>query len=504
MLAGAALLWSCNDNILDKENPSAMTSDAYYKTPAHLDAAVTAIYSQAKGANLLSLDYYWFNEFQSDDCALGGGQCPVNRANLLTGSFDATNDVLGNVWKGWYRMIHRANIVIAKAPEIKSIDENIRKQRIAEAKFLRAWAYYELVITWGKVPLYTSYVESLGGYQPRAEIADVFAQIYKDLTEAKADLPAVANYDGGRATQFAASALMARAYMQQGDYQKAKEQLAPIVSSGKFSLSNNFMDNFIEEVPIDNESIFQINFGGGDRWSFIWEGNGDEAYAGYSLRHVWIAGTGWRNMIPSNSLLAEFECVEQGFAKNDPRLRYTVYFTGDEYQPGKILKDEQQNGNASVYNGQTIKTSWRKSTTTYLGDGGWWGSKINQRVIRYAEVILNLAECENELGNSGVAIGLLNQIRNRATIQMPNYPIAGKYPCSNKAEVFEAIKHERRVELAFEEVRANDLKRWKRLGKISAFPFQYTPKNAEGLMPIPIEEINSNSKIGKENQNPGF
>jgi len=504
LLMGLISLSSCDKSILDLENPNSNTSDSYYKIPAHLDAAVAAVYSEAKGANLLTLNYFWLNEFQTDDCYLGGGQTEVHYVNLLMGTYDATNSVLTAVWKGWYRLIHRANVVIAKAPDVQNIDEKIRKQRVAEAKFLRAWAYYELVISWGKVPIYTEYAENLDGFKPRAEIADVYAQIYKDLTEAKADLPAVANSDNGRATQYAAAALMARAYMQQGDYTKAKEQLSFIVSSNVFALAGKYMDSFLEEVPINNESIFQINYGGGDPYSFIWDGDGNGTYAGYSLRHVYIAGTGWRNMIPSNSLLAEYECTEKGYTKTDPRLKYTAYFTGDEYQPGKFLTDAQQNGYASEYNGVTIKTSWRKSTTTYLNDGGWWGSKINQRVIRYSDVLLSLAECENELGNSSKAIDLMNQVRDRSTVQMPHYPIAGKYPCSNKDEVFNTIMHERRVELAFEEVRANDLKRWVRLGKISAFPFLFTPKNPEAYLPIPQEEINSNPKIGQENQNAGF
>jgi tetratricopeptide (TPR) repeat protein len=504
LIISSMFLSSCDDKMLDLQNPGANTSDSYYKNPAQFDAAVISVYSIAKGQGLLSLHYFWLNEFLTDDCSLGGGQCPVNFVNIIDGTYDYSTESITSVWNGWYRMIHRANVVIAKAPGVQGIDETVRKTRIAEVKFFRAWAYYELVINFGKVPLYTEYAKSLSDYNPRAEIADVYAQIYKDLAEAKVDLPDEANVDGGRVTKYAAAALMAKAYLQQGNYAKAKDEFEFIEQSEKFALSPNFNDNFAEEVSINNESIFQINFGGGDRYSFIWQVDGDETYAGYSLRHVYISPTGWRNMIPSNSLLAEFECTENGFVKTDPRLKYTVYFTGDEYQPGKILGDGQQNGNASVYNGTTIKTSWRKSTVTYIGDGGWFSSKINQRVTRYSEVLLGLAECENELGNIDPAIAYLNLVRDRASVTMPHYPIVGKFPCTTKQEVFNAIKHERRVELAFEEVRANDLMRWKRLGKITTFPFLYTPKNPDGYLPIPVGEINSNDKIGLANQNQGF
>ena len=503
LLFGSSLLWSCNDNILELTNPNSLTPEVYYKTPGQLDQAVAAVYSAVRGNDLLSLEYFFLNEFQSDDAVSGGDQCPGFQAALVAGNFNSSNDAIFQVWRGWYAVIMRANAVIEKAPNVEGIDEVLRKERVAEVKVLRAWAYFELTMNWGKVPLYTEYGKSMEDFKPRAEVADVYAQIIDDLTSAAADLPAIVSTEG-RITQYTAIAFLGKVYMQrgnQGDMALAKAQFDKIINSGKFSLSANYLDNFVEEVGTNNESLFQINYGGGaGEWNICWAPNGDSKTDGAQLRHQWIAAGAWRNMMPSNSFLAEFE-------DNDPRLKYTVYFTGDTANSNWVLTDDDNHGYKVTYKGQQIACSWRKSTINYklfeTWQRGYQGSRINQRVIRYAEILLNQAECEHNLGNDQAAVALMNQIRNRSTVNMPNYPTA-LYPCSSPTEVFRALSHERRVELGFEEVRANDLKRWKKQGKISQFPYTYTPKNPEGLLPIPLAEINGNPAIGQANQNEGY
>jgi len=503
LLLGSTFLWSCNEKILDLTNPNSLTPEVYYKTPGQLDQAVAAVYSAVRGDDLLALDYFFLSEFQSDDAVSGGDQCPGFQADIVTGRYNASNDEIFHVWRGWYAVIMRANAVIEKAPQVEGMDEALRKERVAEVKVLRAWAYFELTMNWGKVPIYTEYGKSMADYKPRSEVADVYKLIIDDLTAASADLPAIVSTEG-RITQYTATALLGKVYMQrgnQGDMALAKAQFDKIINSGKYSLSANYLDNFVEEVGTNNESLFQINYGGGaGEWNICWAPNGDSKTDGAQLRHQWIAPGAWRNMMPSNSFLAEFE-------DNDPRLKYTVYFTGDKANDNWILSDDDNHGYKVTYKGQQISCSWRKSTICYklIEDWrrGYQGSRINQRVIRYAEIILNQAECTYNLGDNAGAIALLNQIRNRATVKMPKYPTTA-YPCNSTTEVFKALAHERRVELGFEEVRANDLKRWKKQGKITSFPYVYTPKNPDGLLPIPLAEVNGNPSIGINNQNTGF
>jgi hypothetical protein len=503
LLIGSAILWSCNDDILDLTNPNSLTPEVYYKTPAQLDQAVAAVYSAVRGDDLLALDYFFLSEFQSDDAVSGGDQCPGYQADIVSGKFNSSNDEIFHVWRGWYAVIMRANAVIEKAPQVEKIDEALRKERVAEAKVLRAWAYFELTMNWGKIPIYTTYGKSMSDFKPRSEVAEVYSQIITDLNDAIPDLYSEVSQEG-RINQYTAIAFLGKAYMQrgnQGDYTLAKEQFEKIVNSQKYALSANYLDNFVEEVGTNNESLFQINYGGGaGEWNICWAPNGDSKTDGAQLRHQWIAAGHWRNMMPSNSLLAEYE-------ENDPRLKYTVYFTGDTANVNWVLTDDDNHGYKSSYKGQTIACSWRKSTICYKQTESWmrgyYGSRINQRVIRYAEILLNLAECQHNLGNDAAALVLLNQVRGRETVKMPNFPTAA-FPCNSPEEVFKAIAHERRVELGFEEVRANDLKRWKKEGKIQKFPYVYTPKNPDGLMPIPLAEINGNPAIGQANQNAGY
>ena len=123
------------------------------------------------------------------------------------------------------------------------------------------------------------------------------------------------------------------------------------------------------------------------------------------------------------------------------------------------------------------------------------------RVMRYAEVLIDLAECENELGNTAAAVALLNQLRNRADVQMPAYPTKN-YPVSTKEQVLTAIQHEKRVEFAAEWLRAKDIVRWRKQGKLKKEPLSYFVTNKHELLPIPQFEIDNNPNF--KGNNPGY
>ena len=162
----------------------------------------------------------------------------------------------------------------------------------------------------------------------------------------------------------------------------------------------------------------------------------------------------WRNVIPSVSLLDEYEKTANGDPKDDPRYTESFYFIGDTYfNNTRTITDMQ---------GNNPKISWKKYQRIYKAADEEQRSGINMRIMRYTEVLLNLAECENALGNDAEAIDLMNEVRSRPGIEMPPYPTA-KYPANTPAEVFRAIVHERRVELAGEQVRNRDLLRWRSL-----------------------------------------
>lgn len=506
LLVSALLLGftvGCNESTLDQLNPNAVTTDSYFQNDVQIKSATNGMYAALQSTNLIAREWFFTHDLRSDDVAAGGGQLETPRNQLLTGAYDTGNSVMGSVWTGNYRVIHRANVVIDKAATASALTAAVATQSVAEAKFLRAWSYFDLVSMWGAVPLYKSYVTSLAGAAARAPEADVYAFIIADLKAAQDALPAT--YDAanqGRATKGAAQMLLARVYMQQGDYTNAKTELQKLISSGMYQLVSEYSDNFVEETEFNKESIWEVNFlpSGG---AFNWNGDADGASAGEeTVRTQEYSAVGWRNIIPSNSLLNEFERPSKGDAKLDPRYTKSFYSTGDVFNNGTaVLTDAAQNGNSSVVDGVTQKVSWRKFSLMYKTNNSFLTGGINQRIMRYAETLLAMAECENELGNLASAVTFLNQTRARAT--MPAYPTAN-YPVSTKDQVFAAIVHERRVELSGEQIRNRDILRWRKQGKLRTEPFAYFQRGKTELLPIPQQEIDNNPSIGLKGQNPGY
>ena len=504
LLLGATV--SCKESDLNQLNPNAVTTDSYFQNDVQIRSAINGAYAALQSTNLVAREWWFTHDLRSDDMSPGGAGLEVPRSQLLIGTYDASNALVSSVWTGDYRVIHRANVVIDKAATAKTLSAAVATQAVGEARFLRAWSYFDLVSMWGGVPLYKNYVTSLAGAAPRSSEADVYAFVIADLKAAQDALPAT--YDAtnqGRATKGAAQMLLARVYMQQGDYANAKVELQKVISSGLYQLTSEYYDNFTEEAEFNKESIWEVNFlpSGG---SFNWNGDADGAAAGEeTVRTQEYSAIGWRNLIPSNSLLNEFERPTKGDAKIDPRYAKSFYSTGDLYNSGKtVLTDAAQAGNSSIVDGVTQKVSWRKYSLMYKVDpGGFLTGGINQRIMRYAETLLAMAECENELGNLASAISYLNMTRARTSVAMPAYPTAN-YPVSNKDQVFAAIVHERRVELSGEEIRNHDLLRWRKLGKLKTEPLTYFVKGKTELLPIPQQEIDNNTNVGVKGQNPGY
>jgi hypothetical protein len=366
------------------------------------------------------------------------------------------------------------------------------------------------------VPLYTTVVKTPEDFQHRAKESDVYARIIQDLKDAVAALPEKSGYDAsnqGRVTRSAANAILGRVYMQMGDYASAKAAFLAIPTTGAdgYHLVDRYLDNFEEETEFNPESIWEaVFFDKGDN-NFNWGGNdvGDGTSADQAtVRNQEYCPVAWRNLIPSNRYLNEFENTATGAAKTDPRFSYSVYQTGDVFNSGATtLTDGMQNGNSSVINGVTKKASWRKYMLMYKENQSFHPGGNNQRLIRYAEILLNLAECENELGSApAVVLGYINQVRDRASVAMPHYPTA-QFPASTKDELTKAIMHERMVELGDEELRNIDIIRWRKKGYFTTDPLSYFRPNRDELLPIPQAEIDNNPKLasgGINAQNPGY
>ena len=477
----------------DQNNP---TTESYFKTASQLQNGVNAIYSTLRAAELVGREWFFTHDMRGGECASGGAQLEAPRAELLTQPKpNAGNAVMTNVWNGCYQMINRANQILGKAPDVTD-NAALRDRLVGETKFLRAWAYYELVSQWGDVPLYTETITSVTGYKAKSPAADVYALIIADLNDASAALPATYSAaDNGRATSGAANALLGRVQMQKGDYAAAKTALLKIY--GKYSLVANYMWNFDGDTKNDagvlmttghefnSESIFEVVFvDKGDNnfnWGYVGEGS-TSPLSGVRNQEYGIT---WGNVIPSDQFLNSFEA-------GDPRYGFTIFEEGDKILDSTssplVLTPAAMNIATSTKGGVVKKRFFRKYNIYDWVNSGFHPGGINTRVIRYAEVLLMLAECEAEVGTPAQAAAYINEVRARPSVNMPPVTLA------TKDDAIKAVMHERTVELGAEEINNMDMLRWRAKGYYPSIAPDPKPSQVD-LLPIPANEISSNPMI---------
>lgn len=471
---------------LDQTDTNRPTTESYFKTAQELLAGINGAYSTMRSPGLVGREWFFLHDCRSDEVTAGGGQLEAPRRELLEQASPApSNSVMTDVWKSVYIMVNRVNTVIQKGPGVTD-DVALRDRVIGEAKFLRAWGYFELVSQWGEVPMYTEPITSGTGFKPKAKVDEIYTQVVSDLNDAIAKLPA--SYDNanrGRATKGAAHAMLGKVLMQKGDYGGAKTALLAVKNSGLYELTPEYSDNFLEETEFNKESIFEVVFFDRGDNNFNWGGynTGDGASVPVStVRNQEYCPIAWRNLIPSNKYLNDFEA-------NDPRFKKSVYETGDLYNNGTAtLTDAEQNGESSIVGGVTKKISWRKFMLIYKDNNTFRPGGINQCIIRYADVLLMLAECEAEGGTVSAAVGYINDVRKRTSVNMPPVNAA------NKNDALKAIMHERMVELGGEEVRNIDILRWRKKGYYPSIVPDPKPGQVD-MLPIPFAETSTNPLV---------
>lgn len=490
-------------DVLDENNP---TTESYFKTALELQNGVNAIYSTLRSAQLVGREWFFTHDMRSGETSPGGSQLEAPRAELLKQPSPApSNSVMSNVWTGCYQMINRANLVLSKAPGVTD-NTALRDRLVGEAKFLRAWAYFELVSQWGDVPLYKESVTSPTGFQGKSPAADIYTFVIEDLTDAAQKLPpSYGASDNGRATKGAANSLLGRVQMQKGDYGAAKAALLQVY--GKYSLVN-YLWNFDGDVRDDKgvavtaghefnaESIFEVVFIDRGDNNFNWGYNGEGSTSPLSTVRNQEYGITWGNIIPSDRLLNEFEA-------NDPRYKFTFYEEGDNIltAPGAVdnvnnppavpplkLTALAMNIAASTKGGVTIKRFFRKYGIYEWVNSGFHPGGINHRLIRYADVLLMLAECEAEAGTPAQAASYINEVRSRPGVNMPAVVVA------TKNDALKAVMHERSVELSGEQVSNIDILRWRKKGYFPSLIPDRVPGQVD-LFPIPSIETSTNPLI---------
>jgi hypothetical protein len=493
----AVVVVSCDRklDVLDENNP---TQESYFKTAAELQNGVNAIYSNLRGGALMGREWFFTHDMRGGETSSGGVQLEAPRAELMDQPVPApSNSVMTSVWQGCYQMINRANMLLSKAPGVTD-NVALRDQSIGEAKFLRAWAYFELISQWGDVPLYTEPVQSSIDFKGKSPAADIYSLVIADLADAVSKLPV--SYTGanlGRATKGAANALLGRVQMQKGDYGAAKTALLA-VTTGPYSLVAKFLDNFDGDVRVastqisnghefNSESIFEVAFVDKGDDNFNWGYNGEGATNPISNMRPQEYGIVWGNVVPSNRILNEFEV-------GDPRYKFTFYEAGDKIltfdgtQAGNTMAAADMNVAASTKGGVTLKRIYRKYSNLDWVQSSFHPGGANTRAIRYADVLLMLAECEAEVGTPAQAAIYINQVRARPSVAMTPVVLA------TKDQALKAVMHERAVELAGEEVASIDIIRWRKKGYFPSIMADPKP-GQNNLFPIPSSETSTNPLV---------
>lgn len=480
---------ACNDSILNKTNPNELSPETFFESEAQLRDATNSVYAILQSLPMYARQYFFSNDLMGQE-ATGLGSLGADLREYIDYTWTSSNGNISGLWNVLYQGIHKANFVIGnsdKVPEA-AISAAQRKQYLGEAKFLRANYYFELVSRWGDVPLLQEIATTAEGL-PRSPASEVWTLIQADLDDAANNLLMTKDELGvdnlGRATKGAAYALKGKVHLFRGQHQEAADAFSKV--SG-YSLVDNYFDNFMEETEHNSESIFEVQFNGSYGGANSWGSDGS-GVAEVTFRSQEYGFNAWRNVIPSPDLLAEFEA-------NDPRYGFSFYSDGD-------LFNNDQDVVTAFGNVADDNPNWKKYQQQYNSGGSNTQCGINFRVIRYADVLLMWAEALNELDQRPEAIAKMNMVRNRVSVSMPNYGTPAMdaiYPAGTKAEVFNAIVHERQVELCGEQVRYRDIQRW---GIAKDVVPNYTVGKHE-LWPIPLTEIDANESISSADQNPGY
>jgi hypothetical protein len=514
---------SCESDLTELENIGTQTAEVYFNDPQNALTGLNSCY-----ASIQDDEYFVYGDIMSDDAVKGGSNYFdwVDREFLRTFTANSGNGVSGGTWSLMYRTIVRCNDVINSLPAA-TFDDDLKERIIAEAKFIRGYAYFRLVPLFGAVPLVTKdfTVENLT--LPRSPVADVYAFIKADLEEAIAVLPKKSAYaasDLGRATKGAAQMLKVRVLMQETSYSENTVLAASanhtvdlnanwnevynitneIINSGEYELVANFASIFEDEGENKSESVFDIQHKKTN--NEFGQSVGNTTIVQMGNRDDW----GWCFNLPTDALY-------NAFLSSDPRLLSTIYGQEFDILYGVAQTWDKQSWTLTDDSTKDVLTKTRLNRKYALAkeerSGFHNNQDVNKRVMRYAEVLLAHAEASHYKGLESEARNFVNLVRARAqNATMPLGSALGQtsgytYDNFSGASVpaitstgdalLLDIWKERRLELALEGIRYFDLIR---TGRIDLLPYESNYTSHDGLLPLPIGDVNT---FGLE-QNKGY
>jgi hypothetical protein len=441
---------SCSTDYLELEDKQNLTENSFWSTRDHAIQGITATYAALQGYD--GSKWTFFEELYTS-VAYRGDDLDNNKSESYSktiANFTDGTDVSGpyNLWATCYAGIARSNQVIEKVPGITSMSNQERNEIVGEAKFLRAYHYFMLVNSFENVPLVLKTEKDLTKLNvPQAKPQEIWTQIEKDLQEAEVVLPTAYNADNlGRATKGAAKAFLGKVFLFREKWTQAESKFKEIY--GQYSLNANYEDNFNGKAENGTESIFEIQFSGDRTIS-------DERHP-FNFEVKPSAVGGWELFYPSDWLVAELKKDKKSDGSYSDRVYGTIFFDDAKSEIWDLESPASLVSYSSVASDLAKPNYFKKYAYPTDRAGAYVGININ--VIRYADVLLMLAEALNENGKTGEAIERVNEVRVRSGA------VALATGSKSKDELREWIRnHERPIELSMEWAnRWFDLVRWGR------------------------------------------
>lgn len=470
------MFYACQDDFIEvDEREKLLTSDGLANSDEGAKAIVTAVYAKYLDWNMSSFSWIGITSITTDDADKGSepGDLGTDKKDLDDLAWTASSTSFNEVFRANYEAIFRTNYAIQQLPFFTGADAGLRTRLDAEARFFRAFTYFNLVRLYGDVPLVDhvlvlSNPDDLLASRLRKPKNEIYAFIEQDLNISIANLPdrtAYGSADKGRVSKGSALALMTKVKLY-------RQQWSEVVSYANqisgYSLTPNYAEIFKVSGEFNQESLFEINGYGGDPARGIQQYSQCQGARG-------SGGWGWGFNIPSASLLNAYE-------PNDTRKAATIIFAGQTLYDGRVVPATVNN---PYYN--------YKAYSPNNGNPGADNTDTNIRYLRYAEVLLMKAEALNELNDLAGAKTELNKVRNRAGL--------ANTTASTKDDVRLAIWKERRVELAFEHDRWFDLIRTGQAQQALADHGKTFVVGKHELFPIPQNVIDESEGVTSQNPN---
>lgn len=484
---------SCGEDFLDLKPRGTELETNFYQNEEEIFQGLVAAYDvlQWGGTDGWTMKLGLLNA-ASDDTHAGGSDASDQPSWVAWDNF-SLDPFLGpqlGLWNKNYAGIYRSNLVLQKLEAVEDLSPEFVARTSAEARFLRAFYYFDLVRFFGNVPLITTVLSGDELYeQVQASPSEIYAQIEEDLNAARntfelpSTLPAG---EFGRVTKGAINALLGKVILYQNNESRMAECAAifeEVINSGLYALEVDFSSIFNTENEFGVESVFEIQHSGAQRGGWGNFANGTEG--NYNVQFF-----GMRDYVgPTFDVGWSFCPVSEDLVdvlRNDPRFEATIIDGNLLRTQGASYTEAFQNTNYFIRKYAGLQSDRATDGEPALN----WNKNI--REIRYADVLLMAAEAHARASNDGAARGYLNQVRRRVFLQ----PVGG----SSGQGLLDLIYRERRLELATEGHRFFDLVRTRRASDELSSQGFVQGKNE--YLPLPQSELDISQ--GKLVQNPGY